>query len=283
MAGVLTAATVPDDFQVRLVTTNLDQPKGLDAPLFRAGVGSMGGKLFVAESGADRVLEIDLRTGDVDQFALTGSFPVGVGCYGGPFGAHMYIGNASGSGVVTCDPFGLVEPFALMDKDIAGLDFGKGQFGNDLYAGEWAAGKIWRVDRFGNEELFAELPGGQTRYLKFSHGGQFGQYLYFTDFATGDINRIDPDGNIEFFANTGTSMLEGLAFSPGGAFGKFLYVGDLGTGEIFRIDAQGNVELWADGFEGVADIIFKPGKRGGFTMFFVDGQMDGSLYEITLE
>ncbi len=266
------AGTVPDRFEVTTLVTGLATPKGLDSALFRAGAGPMGSYLYVAESGADQILEVDRFTGDMEIVAYTlGSFPVGLSCFGGAFDQFMYVGNAFGGGIVRIDQDGFAELFALDGMDIAGLDFGHGPFGADLYAGEWTMGSIWRVDVHGNATLFASIPTCETRYLQFSQGGPFGTYLYFTDAVTGDIYRVDPSGQEEVFASTGADCLEGLAFSPGGAFGKYLYVGDVCSGEIFRVAPNGAVEVWADGFDGVADIIFKPGGVGGFTMYLVDG------------
>ena len=267
------AAIVPDRFEVRIIATDLMQPKGIDTALHRAGIGPAGDGLFIAESGANRIVRIDPDTGDMSVVADTlGSFPVGVACYGGPFDQNMYVGNAFFGGIVKIDPDGNTSIFAMPNLGIAGMDFGKGPFGADLYAGEWASGNIWRIDRQGNVTLFTTLPQCQTRYLRFSHGGDFGNFLYVTDFITGDIYRVDPTGAFTRFAGTGSPCLEGLDFSFGGAFGKYLYTGDVCTGDLFRVAPDGTVELWASGFDGVADIHFEPGKMGGATMYFVDGR-----------
>lgn len=284
IAGFASAATVPEGFELDLLATGLDTPKGIDAVQFRAGAGQMGKYLYVAESGADQIVEVDTRTGDVQYYADSmGTFPVGLACYGGPFGRFMYVGNATVTegGIVKIDTDGNAETFALDGYGIAGLDFGSGPYGKYLYAGAWATGDIWRIDREGNAEMFASIPTCQTRYLQFSHGGGFGHGLFFTDFYTGDIYRVDPDGQEMLFTSTGSDCLEGLQFSPGGVFGHYMYVGDLCSGEIFRVSPDGTVELWAEGFEGVADIIFKPGGRGGFTMYIVDGH--SSVYAISSE
>lgn len=259
-ASLAAATAVPTDFQVRLVTTGLDHPMALEGR-------PTNGKMYVAETGADRMLEIDLRTGEVlEAMGTYGSHPMGLAC----FSEGAYVGNAGGFGIVKCYDDGFARPFALMDKEIAGLACGSGAFGKDLYAVEWTAGKIWRVNQYGQARLFTQLPAIEPCYMEFSPGAPFGEYLYVTDFATGDIYRVTPKGHVELFTSTGTTHLAGCAFSPGGAFGKYFYVGDAGTGEIFRIDWEGNVELWADGFEGVADILFKPGKRGDPRMYVVD-------------
>lgn len=271
---------VPDDFEVTVLATGLVQPKGLDSALFRAGAGRMGKDLFVAESGLDRVVTVEREGSMPVVFSMTnGSFPVGVGCFGGPFGPYLYCGNAMGGGIDRLDSEGVAVPFALPGMSIAGLAFGKGEFGGDLYAGEWTTGDIWRIDREGNAVLFATIPNGQSRYLHFSHGGPYGHYLYVTDFITGDIYRIDPDGNVMMFASTGAACLEGLAISPGGAFGQMLFAGDLCAGEIYAVAPDGTVTLWAYGFNGAADMIFEPGGKGGFTMFMVDGV--DSVYAIS--
>ncbi len=275
------AVTVPSGFQVTLLADGLASPKGLDAATYRAGAGHMGKNLMVAESGLNQIVDINRFTGEVEYFAGTmGSFPVGIGCYGGPFGSYMYVGNAMGGGIVRIDELGTVEPFALTNLDIAGLDFGKGQYGKYLYAGEWQVGNIWRVDKFGTPELFATIPFCETRYLQFAQGGPFGHLLYFTDYLTGDVYRVYPDGTWEIFTNLGGPGIEGFAFGPGGAWGHDLYVGNLTTGEIFRVFPDGTYEIWASGFQGVADIIFLPGKRGGFTMYIVDGH--SSVFAISL-
>ena len=263
--------TVPNPFETRILASGLVQPKGLDAALHGAGAGPMGQNVFVAESGLNRIVEVDIRTGVVTPVCPAADFPVGVACWGGPFAQYMYVGCAfSGGGIERISADGVGMPFALAGRNVAGLDFGKGPFGSDLYAGEWTLGNVWRVDPDGNETLFATVPG-ESRYLRFSQGGDFGHFLYVTDYATGYIHRIDPQGNVTLFAQTGAYGLEGLAFGPGGEFGKELYVGSLATGEIFRVAADGTVTLWATGFPGVADILFKPGGGGGFSMYFVDG------------
>lgn len=282
-AATLVGASVPEGLEITLLTDTLVQPKGIDTAHYRAGIGPAGDSLFVVESGTNQVVRIDRETGYVEMFTpdTLGIFPVGVSCYGGPFGKSMYVGNAMGGGIVRIGLDGTPEPFALTELDIAGMDFGHGAFGQDLYAGQWAAGNIWRIDRLGNATLFATIPDCQTRYMKFSHGGAFGTYLYVTDYQAGDVYRVDAEGQVELFASIGTECLEGLEFGPGGAFGKDLYVGDVCSGQIYRVQADGTVELWADGFAGVADITFYPGAKKGFTMYIVDGH--DSVYAISHE
>jgi hypothetical protein len=274
------AQTVPPEFQWKVLATGISQPKGLDAAHYQAGAGSMGRKLFVAESGQNRVVEVDRATGIWAPMASTGSFPVGVACYGGPFAQYMYVGNAFSGGIEKVASDGTTTQFALAGMSIAGLDFSKGIFGQYLYAGQWAAGNIWRVDSQGNATLFASAPGTETRYLTFSKGGPFGAYLYYTDFVQGNVHRVAPDGTVTLFATLRSPGIEGLTFGPGGIFGKDLYVGNLSTGEIFRIAEDGTWVVWASGFPGVADILFQPGGRGGFTMYLVDGQASGKVYSV---
>lgn len=172
------AADLPDGFSSKLVTTNLLQPKGLDSALYRAGIGKASHNIIVAESGANQLVKVNPKDGTVTQLALTnGAFPVGVSCYGGPYGKYMYVGNAMGGGLVRVDIQGVVTPFSMLGMMVAGMDFGRGEYGSDLYVGEWMAGNIWRIDRQGNATLFANLPGCETRYMKFSHGGAFGNAL----------------------------------------------------------------------------------------------------------
>jgi DNA-binding beta-propeller fold protein YncE len=271
LAAPSAAQTVPNPFRVDLLAGGLSQPKGLDSARYQAGAGGMGEYLYVAESGANRVVEVDLKTGAVQPMASTlGTFPVGIGCYGGPFANYMYLGSAFSGGLERIDSNGVATPFALAGMPLAGLDFGKGQFGHDLYVGEWLAGNVWRVDTLGNATLFATVPG-QSRYLEFSQGGAFGQFLYVTEYLSGDVYRIDPQGAVTLFASTGTAGVEGLALGPGGAFGTNLFVGNLITGQILEITATGSVGVWGSGFPGVADIRFVPGGKGGFTMALVDG------------
>lgn len=273
-AATAAAQSVPAGYQVSLLAGGLWSPKGITAPLHRGGAGPFGHDLYVAESGLNQIVQVDRATGTVTFFASTlpfGSFPVGVGFYGGPFARNLYVGVAFGGGVLKMDASGGVSQFALPGASIAGLDFGRGHYGYDLYAGEWTAGNIWRIDPAGNASLFASCVNCQTRYLKFSHGNRFGTMLYFSDFIFGDIYQVDPLGNLTLFASTGSPCLEGFDFSPGGAFGHYLYAGDVCTGDIFQVAANGAVNLWASGFPGVADIHFAPGKRGGFTMYLVDG------------
>jgi len=274
--------TVPEGFEVTVLASDLEAPKGIISPLHRAGAGPFGHYLYVAEADADDIVTVDKAGAGANLFAdNVGDFPVGVAFFGGPFGNNLYVGNAGGGGIVKVDPSGAVSPFALAGMRIAGLDFGRGHYGPNLYAGEWSPGNIHQVDSQGNATLFANVPGTQTRYLKFSHGGAFGTFLYFTDFLTGDIYKVDDLGAATLFASTGTPSLEGLDFSPGGAFGHFLYAGSLNTGEIFRVAPDGSVELWGSGFTGAADIHFEPGKRGGFTMYVSDGQNPGHVYAIS--
>lgn len=265
--------SLPQGFKAEVLASDLNQPKGVISALFRAGAGPFGHDLYVAESGADRVVRVDKGGAGATAFANTGNFPVGVALYGGPFGQYLYVGNAfNGDGVDRIDSLGNATDFALNGSNVSGLDFGRGHYGSYLYAGVWQQGEIYKVDGAGNASLFSSNPGTQTRYLKFSHGNKFGQYLYYTDFNSGNVYRVDPEGNATLFAQTNTNGLEGFDFGPGGAFGHYLYAGSLSTGEIFRIDPDGNVELWADGFDGAADIHFEPGKcGGGFTMYMVDG------------
>lgn len=274
-AGLLTltgAETVPLDFQVTMLADGLARPKGIDTVHHQAGAGAMDKDfLFIAESNADDIVRVNKFTGDVEYHADTmGFFPVGVGCYGGPFGPYMYVGNAMGGGIVRIDAEGFTEPFALLDKSIAGMDFSKGEYGKFLYAGEWALGNIWRVDRFGNEELFATIPTCETRYMKFAQSDAFGQFLYFSDFVAGEIYRVMPDGTEMLFSTIGVPGLEGFDFGRG-YFGEFLYIGSITTGEIYRVAPDGTWDIWASGFEGVADIIFKPEQGQGFVMYIVDG------------
>jgi hypothetical protein len=276
--------TVPQGFKVTLLAEDLEAPKGIVSPLHRAGAGPFGHYLYVAEANTDAIAKVDKAGGGASLFASdVGDFPVGIAFYGGPFGNFLYVGNAMGGGIVKVDPSGAVSPFALAGMNIAGLDFGRGAYGNDLFAGEWSVGNIHRVDPSGTATLFANIPGTQTRYLKFSHGGAFGTFLYFSNFLNGDIYKVDDLGVATLFASTGSVGLEGFDFSPGGAFGNFLYVGSLSTGEIFRVAPDGTVELWASGFGGVADIHFEPGKKGGFTMYISDGQSSGHVYAISKE
>lgn len=281
LIGVVATAipSVPAPFEVRLVATDLIQPKGIESTPHGTGMGPGGHDLFIAESGANRVTRIDPVSGEKTIVAQTlGTFPVGIRVKGGPFDQNLYIGDAFGGGVECMDLTGACTPFAINDRAAAGMDFGRGPFGNDLYVGEWAMGNIWRIDREGNTELFASLPNGETRYLKFSHDGQFGNYLYVTNYRNGDIVRFDANGNMELFARTGSPCLEGLDFSTGGAFGRYLYAGDICTGDIFRVAPDGTVELFASGFEGAADLKFVPGPKGGATLYMVDGRH--SAYEI---
>lgn len=280
LAQPLSAQTVPKGFDVTLLATGLSAPKGIVSAHFRAGGGPFGNYVYVAESNLDRIVKVDKDGSGYMAFATVGDFPVGVAIYGGPFGQYLYAGNASsGDGIDRVDSAGNAMDFALNGYNVAGLDFGRGDYGPYLYAGVWQAGEIWKVDGAGNAMLFATLPmGSQSRYLKFSHGGAFGHYLYVTDFLSGDIYRVDPAGNVSLFASTGDFGLEGLDFSSGGAFGKYLYAGSLSSGNLYQIDPQGNVSIWAHSFDGVADIHFEPGGKGGFTMYIVDG--DSSVYAI---
>jgi hypothetical protein len=270
--GAIPGVILPEQFEARLVATDLNQPKGIEAALHRAGVGPAGDYLYVAESGANRIMRIDPSSSEMEMAGESmGFFPVGVACFGGPFAQNMFVGNAMGGGITRIDLNGITWEFAVPDLLSAGMDFGHGPFGTDIYAGEWVSGNIWRIDRQGQATLFSSIPGCQTRYMKFSHGGPFGTYLYVTDFLSGDVYRIAPDGVATVFASTGAIGLEGLDFSSGGAFGKYLYTGSLSTGDLFRIAPDGTVLLWASGFAGVADIRFVPGGAGGFTMYMVDG------------
>ncbi|MFC1968724.1 hypothetical protein ACFLVX_05020 [Chloroflexota bacterium] len=272
--------TVPDEYEVTHLASGLNQPKGIISPLHRAGAGQFGNKLYVAESGLDQVATVDKTGAGASPFASVGDFPVGVAFSGGNYGEYLYVGNAFAGGIDRIDANGNVTAFALAGQGIAGMDFGRGAYGNYLYAGEWGVGNIWKVDPSGNASLFATVPG-QTRYLKFSHGNGFGTYLYYTDFFTGDIYQVDTNGIASLFAQTSDNSLEGLAFSPGGVFGHYLYAGSIGSGNIYQVAPDGAVTLWASGFGGVADIHFEPGKKGGFTMYIVDGQYDGNVYAIS--
>lgn len=281
-SAVATSATVPAPFQVRLVATDLIQPKGLESTPHGTGLGPAGHDLFIAESGANRVVRIEPQTGEKTLVGDTlGGFPVGIRVNAGAFGHSLFLGDAFGGGVECMDLDGACSPFAISNRSVAGMDFGRGAFGNELYVGEWATGNIWRIDREGNAELFATIPNGETRYMKFSHDGQFGNFLYVTDYRTGNIHRVDANGNIAIFASTASPCLEGLDFSTGGAFGRYLYAGDICTGDMFRIAPDGTVELFASGFEGVADLKFVPGPKGGATLYMVDGHR--SVFEITIE
>ena len=292
VGAVAQAQSVPPGFKTTLLASGLNQPKGVVSPLHRAGAGPFGHYLYVAESGANRIAQVDKTGAGATAFAPTaplGGFPVGVAFYGGPFAQSLYVGAAIGGvpgGVLTVDSTGLVVlPFALPGVGIAGLDFGRGAYGRDMYAGQWTAGFIWRVDAAGNATQFVNcLPAPscpwQTRYLKFSHGNGFGHRLFFTDFPTGDIYMVDPAGNVSLFASTGDAGLEGLDFSFGGAFGHYLYTGSLNSGNIYQVDPAGNVSLWASGFAGVADIHFEPGKRGGSTLYLVTGKINGEVWAI---
>lgn len=283
LVGVTAVATpvVPEPFQVRLVATDLIQPKGIESTPHATGFGSAGHDLYIAESGANRVTRIDPITGEKTLISQTlGGFPVGIRANGGSFDQHLYIGDAFGGGVECMELSGVCTPFAISNRAAAGMDFGRGAFGNNLYVGEWAVGNIWRIDRDGNAELFATLPNAEARYMKFSQDGQFGNFLYVTDYRSGDIYRVDPQGVATVFARTSSPCLEGLDFSKGGAFGKYLYAGDICTGDMFRVAPDGTTEFFAGGFEGVADIKFVPGPKGGSTMYFVDGHL--SVFEISM-
>lgn len=270
-AAGASAQTVPAPFKVSQIASGLLQPKGLDSARHQAGAGKMGEYLYVAESGANRVVELDLKTGTIQPLGNTlGTFPVGIGCYGGPYAQYMYLGSAFSGGLERMDTAGAATPFALAGMPLAGLAFGNAQFGNALYVGEWMAGNVWRVDTLGNATLFATVPG-QSRYLEFSQGGAFGHFLFVSEFFTGNIYRIDPQGAVTLFASTGAAGLEGLTFGPGGIFGSDLYAGNLLTGQILQIAPNGSVGVWGSGFPGVADIHFMPGAKGGFAMTLVDG------------
>jgi len=278
LVGMALLAAVPPDgmpfssFDVTVLADGLNQPKGLDFATHQAGAGAMGRNVFVAESGVNRILEVATDGSGYEVHATNvGLFPVGMACYGGPFGRYMFVGVAFSGGIYRCGDDGVAAPYALAGMDVAGLDFGKGDFGGLLYAGEWTTGNIWRLYPDGSTELFTTIPNIQTRYISFSDGGAFGHYLYVTNYLAGEIYRVAPDGTYELFADIGSPALEGLAFSRGGAFGKYLYAGDLSLGEIYRVDADGSFEVWATGFDGAADIRFMPGGPGGFTMYMVDG------------
>lgn len=278
--------TVPDGFRVDVLADDLDSPKGIVSPLFRAGAGPFGHELYVAESGEDRIVTVDKAGAGVVEFATSDDlfdFPVGLAFSGGPFGKYLYVGNASSEGVARVDVAGNAMLFALDGESVGGLDFGHGPYGHDLYAAVYDAGEIWRVDPTGQAVLFASEPGTEPRYLKFSHGGGFGTYLYFSDYYAGDIYRVDPAGIANLFASVGTGFhcLEGLDFSPGGAFGHYLYVGDLCTGDVFQVAPDGSVGLWAYDFDGAADIHFEPGKEGGFTMYIASGEHN--VYAVSAE
>jgi hypothetical protein len=277
LQGQAYGQTLPDGFEFEVLADGLNQPKGIVSPPHRAGAGQFGHDLlYVAVSGANVVVTVDKNGAGAQPFASTGPFPVGVAFFGGPFGEFLYVGNASANlpgtfGIERIDPEGNTTGFALEATLIAGLDFGRGAFGKDLYAGNWTQGLIRRVDPGGNTTIFAQNPGTQTRYLKFSHGGPFGTLLYYTDFKTGDIYRVDPDGNVTLFAQTGDIGLEGLDFSPGCAFGHYMYTGSLYTGNVYQVAPDGTVTLWG-WFDGAADIHFEPGNRGGFVMYIASGR-----------
>lgn len=266
------APVVPAGYSVTLLTTGLNFPKGITSALFRQGAGNFDDWLYVAESGANRIVRVSKAGGASVPFATSTFFPVGVNFYGGPFGEYLYIGNAFGAGITRADPNGAVTPFSLASHPVAGMDFGRGQYGNDLYIGEWPSGLIWRVTRDGTPVLFSTVPGTETRYIKFSQGDAFGTYLYFTDIKAARIYRVLPNGMATVFTQLAAPciQLEGFEFSPGGVFGHYLYVGDLCTGTIYRVAPDGSYIAWATGFEGVSDIHFQPGKAGGFTMYLTD-------------
>ena len=272
IAGLASAGIAQQDFQLRLVASGLASPKGITAasPLLREGL--MEQYLFVAESGADRVLKISTDGAIVTAFTQPmRSFPVGLACFGSSFAQDLYVGNATSGGVMRVDAQGSDMPFALHQMSVAGLDFGGCDYGNDLYVGEWLTGKVWRIDPLGNATLFATVPG-EARYLKFGTP-VFGNKLFVTDYTTGNIYKVDPDGTVMLFASTGASCLEGLDFSTGGVFGQYLYTGNLCSGDIYRVDRTGNVILWMGGvLPGAADIVFTTSGTDMHTMYVVDGK-----------
>jgi sugar lactone lactonase YvrE len=271
LAGAgLHSQTVPHPLRVKMLATELNTPKGIYSMLNESYEGRLGKYLFVAESGANRIIALDPESGQKLPFAETAPFPVGIVGWGGPFGQMLMVGSAFGGGIQEFDRDGL-RATMMPGMSIAGIDFGHGVFGEYLYAGEWTTGNIWRVDALGEYTLFAQIPNGQSRYLRFSHGGDFGTFLYVTDYASGKIYRIDHAGVVRLFARTESQSLEGLEFGPGVPFGRHLYTGDLLTGNLYQVDPDGTVKLWATGFPGVADIHFAPGAGDGYRMYVVDG------------
>lgn len=262
-----------DCLEITLLATGLDQPKGIDKAMTFQGPGGLGDYLYVAESGKNQMVFVDKGgLGAVDFCPTKGQFPVGVACTGMPFAQYIYVGNAMEKGIWKADVDGRIRSFALENKGIADMAFGGIPYGHELYAGEWAMGNIWKVDCFGQAELFASLPGTETRYLEFApNGAGFSEELYFTDYVNGDIYRVDPTGTPHFLVATGSPCLEGLAFSKEPPFGKALWAGDICTGEIFRYDRWGHLRTFDFGFEGVADIIFDYDLDGRYTMYLVDG------------
>ena len=275
-AGVQ-SQTVPHPLRVKLLTTELNTPKGITSMLNESYEGRLGKYLYVAESGANRIVAVDPETGLKTPFIETAPFPVGIVGWGGPFGQELMVGSAFGGGIQEIDRDG-VRATMMPGMSVSGLDFGHGVFGEYLYAGEWATGNVWRVDALGKFTLFAQIPNGQSRYLRFSKGGDFGTFLYVTDYTSGKIYRIDPAGTVELFASTGSPALEGLEFGPGIPFGRHLYTGDLSNGNLYQVDPSGTVKLWATGFPGVADIHFAPGAGDGYRMYIADGHR--SVYVI---
>ena len=118
---------VPAGYSATLLTTGLDFPKGITSALIRQGAGQLDDWLYVAESGANRVVRVSKTGGAPVAFATSPLFPVGVNIFGGPFGPYVYIGNAFGTGISRADPSGQVTPFSLAGHSIAGMDFGRGQ------------------------------------------------------------------------------------------------------------------------------------------------------------
>ncbi len=285
---IVSAQPVPSipNFEVTILTSGLNKPKGVISALDEGQVIQFGYDLYVAEAGANQISKVDKEGTGFTSFAETGeeTFPVGVNFLGASFGDYLYVGIAGfeSKGIVRVDPSGALSSFALDGKRISELDHGIGEYGDYMYAGEWPEGNIWKIDPMGNAELFSSNPETQTRYLKFSRGNGFGTLLYYTDYENGGIYRVDPEGNAEMFCSIGSPKLEGFDFGPGGAFGHYLYVGDLQEGEIYKVDPDGEWEVWASGFDGVADIHFEEREPGDFIMYIVDGQEDGAVYAIFL-
>jgi len=288
----LGAISLPSGFEAVLLADGLDRGdglKGITSALFRAGNGPFGHDLYVAYSPDDSIYKVDKDGAGATHFADVGDFPVGVefGAYDG-FKGYLYVGLALEQdwAVVRVDSEGTVTPFSNVTRT-SGLAFsppGSG-YGKYLYAATyWSEGRIFRIDKDGVAEEFKDSIPGQSRYLEFSHGGPWGHYLFVSEITSGKIYKVYPDASNETFAETNATWgVEGFDFSPGGVWGHYMFVGvafGADAGKIFRIDPDGNVELWASGFEGVADIHFEPGGKGGFTMYIVTNG-SGEVYAIS--
>ena len=262
--------TVETGFRAVVVADGTD---GLNDPVAAVfAEGGFGGLLYVVNQGNDRLLSVDVATGNVETVVDTGDWGTAplllttiTWDAEGAFDGNLYVGDQGGDGdndsrIYRVTAAGAATSFAAapgdgMD-DIYGLAFAPSA--SAYTAGLYVTGDTdgsnpdWgRVDAAGTVHAFSVVPG--TEGIAFDPTGLYGNQLWASRPAGGGYAGADAITPIDTAGAAGTALatslpgIHAVTFSTRGGFGRNMYAASWSTGRVLRIDPAGTVTELASG------------------------------------